>query len=267
MRKLLAFLERDFRIETSYRFSLALRSGSAVFTLASYYFLSRFVGNRVPGGFGGSGADYFDFVLVGVALYEYLSLALEIFGRKIRDAQLAGTLEALLTTQTSLPEIVVYSAVFPFLSASVAVILYLGLGAAFFGFSFHAGSLGGALIIVLLAVLSFGGLGILSASFILVYQRGTPVSYAVGALSWLLGGVLYPVEVLPGWLQILASFLPITHAIRGTRAALLEGAAWPELMSSIGPLLVFAVVLLPLGLASFSFAARHARAAGTLGHY
>ncbi len=129
------------------------------------------------------------------------------------------------------------------------------------------GNWAAAALILTLAIIVFSGLGILSASFIMVFKRGSPLAWLFGGLSWLLGGVLYPVTILPRWLQQISALLPITHAIEGMRAALLQAAPWSELWHSLGPLLLFAFAVLPLSLLSFQYATRRTRITGTLAHY
>jgi hypothetical protein len=48
---------------------------------------------------------------------------------------------------------------------------------------------------------------------------------------------------------------------------LLRAAPWSDLWHSLGPLILFALVILPVGLVSFHYATRHARIAGTLAQY
>ena len=87
------------------------------------------------------------------------------------------------------------------------------------------------------------------------------------SLSWLVGGVLYPVAVLPDWLQKVAHVLPLTYALEGMRMALLQGYGLGRLSGSIGPLLLFTAVGLPLSLSAFSAAVRRAKMHGSLAHY
>jgi len=267
MKKFLAFLKRDLLTEVSYRFSFVFQVTAVFLSTASYYFLARFIGNAAVPGLDAYGGDYFSFVLIGVALHEYLATSLNAFSRGIRESQLAGTLEALLSTQTSLPTIILSSAAYPFLWTSVTVLFYLALGGMLFGVRFTLGNWVAAGFILLLAVIVFSGLGILSASFTIVFKRGDPIAWLFGGLSWLLGGVLYPVTVLPAWLRPVSALLPLTYAIEGMRAALLRGAPWLELWHSLGPLLLFALPILPFSLLSFHYATRWTRIAGTLSQY
>ena len=267
MNKPLAFLKRDLHIEVSYRFSFIFQVASVFFSVASYYFLARFIGSSSIPGLDAYGGDYFAFVLIGVALHDYLATLLDAFSRSIRESQLAGTLEALLSTQTSLSTIILSSSAYPFLWTSFSVVLYLALGVGLFGVRLTPGNWTAAALLLTLAVIVFSGLGILSASFIIVFKRGSPIAWLFGGLSWLLGGVLYPVTVLPEWLRQISALLPITYAIEGMRAVLLRAASWPELWHSLGPLLLFAFAVLPLSLLSFRYATRYARIAGTLAQY
>ena len=267
MRKLLAFLKRDFLVEVSYRFAFVFQGVSILFTLASYYFLARFIGGLAVPGLERYGGDYFAFVLIDVALYDYLATSLFAFSRTIRESQLAGTMEALLCTQTSLPTVILSSAAYPFLSTTLSIVLYLLFGVWLFGIRFVPGNWVAAVVILLLAVAVFSSFGILSASFTMLFKRGSPIAWLFTSLSWLLGGVLYPVTVLPEWLRQASALLPITYAIQGMRASLLLGAPWSELWRSLGPLLLFAVILLPLSLLSFQYATRRTQITGSLVQY
>jgi ABC-2 type transport system permease protein len=80
-------------------------------------------------------------------------------------------------------------------------------------------------------------------------------------------GMTFPVAVLPGWMQRVADFLPLTYAIRDVRAAILSNATGSDLASDLQRLLLFAIALPALGYASFRLCERHARRHGTLGNY
>ena len=117
-----------------------------------------------------------------------------------------------------------------------------------------------------LAALAMAGLGFVSAAFAVVFKRGDPVLWFFGALSLLLGGVLYPTDTLPPWLAHLSAALPSTHALNAMRAVLLDGASLGQVATSLLSLMAFAVIGLPLGLLILGAAIRMAQAKGSLGH-
>lgn len=73
--------------------------------------------------------------------------------------------------------------------------------------------------------------------------------------------------MLPGWLQVISYFLPITYSLRAMRHALLQGYSVIELAPDIGILVLFTVVMLPLSLVAFNYTVRRAKAEGSLAHY
>jgi ABC-2 type transport system permease protein len=77
---------------------------------------------------------------------------------------------------------------------------------------------------------------------------------------------MYPVSILPKYLQDVARLIPITYSLEGMRAALLGGAPFRLLWPSIIALLIFAAILLPLSFFTFAWALRRTKITGTLTH-
>lgn len=266
LRKIAAFFWRDFSIARGYRAALALEVLEALFGVATFFYLSRFVESPQLERALPAGSNYFAFALVGFAFFDYMSVALTAFDASIEEARQNRTLEALLVTQTPLQVILAGSAVYPFFALALRTCVYLAWGALFFGFVPHTANWPGAVAVLLASVLAFSGLGILAAAYQLLFKRGNPAKWLVLGVSGLVGGLMYPVAVLPGPLQMVARLIPVTYSLEGMRAALLAGASWSELLPSILVLLVFSAVLIPLSFAVFSWALRRTKITGTLTH-
>lgn len=266
MRKILAFFRRDFAIARGYRSALLIEILEALFGVATFYYLSRFVDSPslsrgLPGG-----SSYFAFALVGFAFFDYLSVSLTAFESSIEEARRNRTLEALLVTQTPVPVILTGSAAYPFFTLALRTCIYLAWGAILFGFAPNSANWAGGIAILFCSILAFAGLGILSASYNVLFKRGNPAKWIVIGVSGLVGGMMYPVSVLPNSLQILARLIPVTYSLEGMRAALLAGAGWDKLWPSIAALLIFAAILIPLSFVVFAWALRRTRVTGTLTH-
>jgi ABC-2 type transport system permease protein len=258
---------RDFTVARSYRFAFLVEMFQALFGSASFFFLSRFVQSPTLQKSLPQGTTYFSFALVGIAFFDYLSVALSTFDSSLQEARQNGTLENLLVTQTSLPVILAGSSIYPFAWMSLHTAIYLGWGAILFGFPLQGANWLGALIVLAASVLAFSGLGILSASYMLIFKRGNPVNWAILGLSSVVGGMMYPISVLPKWLQYVALLTPVTYSLEGMRAAILGHASLRELLPSIAGLLLFAAILLPISFAIFSWALRRTKVSGTLTHF
>jgi ABC-2 type transport system permease protein len=265
-RKIAAFFLRDFAIARGYRGALVLETIEALFGVATFYFLSRFVESPALDRALPAGSNYFAFALVGFAFFDYLSVAMGAFDSSIEEARQNRTLEALLVTQTPLPVILAGSAVYPFAALALRTCVYFAWGALFFGFAPRNANWAGAVLILLASILAFTGLGILSASYQILFKRGNPAKWVVLGVSGLVGGMMYPVSVLPHSLQLLARLIPVTYSLEGMRAALLAGASWDGLWRSFVALLIFAAVLIPFSFAVFAWALRRTKITGTLTH-
>ncbi len=265
--KVTVLFRRDLAIARSYRSAFVLELFEALFGVAAFYYLSRFVQSAELTRALPQGGSYFAFALVGFAFFEYMGVALNSFDHSIQEARQNGTLETLLVTQTSLPVILAGSAVYPFALMSLRTAVYLGWGIFLFDFPARQANWPGAALVLLVSVLAFAGLGILSASYLLLFKRGNPAKWVLLGVSAVLGGMMYPVSVLPQNLQRVARLVPITYSLEGMRAALLGRAGLAELWPSLRALLLFATVLLPLSFSVFSWALRRTKVTGTLTHF
>lgn len=265
-RKVLAFFQRDVAIARSYRIAFALEILEAFFGVATFYYLSRFVSNDVLNHALPVGSDYFAFALVGFAFFDYMTVSLGAFDNSITEAQRNGTLEAMLVTETPLTMILVASAAYPFVLLAMRTVIYLAWGVLLFRFPIHEANWLGAATILIASILAFAGLGVISTSYLLLFKRGNPARWLIVGASSLLGGMMYPVSVLPVPLQWLARLLPVTYSLDGMRRALLAGASFAQLWPVLRALLLFAVILLPLSIVVFAWALRRTKITGTLTH-
>lgn len=64
--------------------------------------------------------------------------------------------------------------------------------------------------------------------------------------QFLLGGVMWPVEQMPGYLQAVSRVLPLTYAVRGLRAIMLEGKGLTSQGLELGILVGFAGLMVVL---------------------
>ncbi len=266
LRQFLAFIRKDFLEEVSYRTAFLLQLGGIFLSVTLWFLIARYLRPAQAELPGLPGVPYFDYLLVGMAFNFYLNSALNSFAAKLRNEQLTGTLEAMLISPTPLPVIVFSSALWDSVMSLFQVMVYLGTGLAF-GLHLRLDGVPAFLLILLLTILAFSGIGILSAAFILYLKKGDPINLVISSVTAVFGGVFFPAASIPHNLGAVGRFLPMTYALDGIRKALLTGAGAPDLLREIGALLLFVAILLPLGLVGFSLAVRKAREEGTLAQY
>jgi ABC-2 type transport system permease protein len=181
-----------------------------------------------------------------------------------------GTLESVLLTPINLPTVIVASSAWDFLETTFFSFLYLFFGRVFFGVHYQ-GSFFLAVVFLLLTTTVLACLGILSASFAMVFKRGDPFGIFLGAGSALFSGVFFPTQLLKEYagpkLGNISLLLPATHGLQGIRQVLLEGHGLSQVTQPLFVLLGFLVVLLPFSLWVFSRAVRRAKREGSLIQY
>jgi ABC-type multidrug transport system ATPase subunit/ABC-type multidrug transport system permease subunit len=262
-RALWAFLARDALMAVSYRLEFVLQLGTVFVYVSALYFLSLIIGdNPALAPYGG----YLPFAAIGMAVASWFQTGFDSFAKAVHREQLHGTLEALLLAPLRLATVVVACSAWRFLWTTLVSAIYVVAAVVLYDLELQGSPLL-ALALLALTTLAFASLGILSASFVMVYKRGDPIGMVLGSLSTLLGGVFFPVSALPDWLRTLAWCLPITHGVDGIRAVLLQGAGLAEVRTQTLVLLGFAAVGVPLSLACFRRAVRRAQREGTLLHF
>jgi ABC-2 type transport system permease protein len=263
-----ALIKRDMLSETSYRFSFFMQIVEIFLTIIALYFLSQMLGQEtVDKHLKPYGGDYFSFALIGVAFYSYFNIGFSSFAKKLQEAQSAGTLEAMLSTPADLSTIVLGSSLWQFIMTTIRVLVFLISGAVMFGLGVSTGNMPLAVLILMLTIVSASSFGIMSANFIIVVKRGDPISWLFKSASWILGGVVFPVTLLPLWMQKLSLLLPTVHALKAIRLVLLQGATFKDVLPQIAALCIFCFLLLPVSLRTLKYAVRRAKREGSLTHY
>ncbi len=253
---------RDARLAMTYRLQFALHWIGIAASVVALSFMAKLVSGRH---LGIGGMSYFDYALLNVAFLTLEAGALEGCEKVIRNDQLYGTLQTILATPTSLGVIALGSIAWSFLFALSQIACFLAFGT-MFGLRvdrIDPLSLG---TFVILAIAATVPLGILSTAMVIVFKQGAPLQFILRNAATILAGVLFPIALLPGWLQHVSWLLPMTHVLSGVRGAF-NGVALTQLAPDALWLAAVAFMLLPVSLFTFRLAIARAKFDGTLSHY
>ena len=159
MRKVFAFLRRDFLIESSYPLAFITSNLSAFFVVFLFFFVSKLV-DPSHVGIQKYGTGYFAFTFVGYIFYQYFDQALGSFSRAVQREQFTGSLEAMLATQTRPEFCLLMSSVYYLFYAGAQLIFLLIVGFAF-GLDFTVVNIPACSLVFLLSVTTFTSIGII----------------------------------------------------------------------------------------------------------
>jgi ABC-type polysaccharide/polyol phosphate export permease len=265
--KLPAFARRDMLVAWSYRAAFISDVLSLFLQALLFYFVGLLVDEgRLPE-FGGSPVTYMEYVTVGIALAAFLQIGLGRVAAALRQEQMIGTLESLLATPTSPATIQLGSVLYDLIYVPLRTGLFLVLIAVGFGLDFNLAGVAPAALVILFFVPFVWGLGLVTAAATLTF-RGGSAGVGFGLTIMTLGsGAFFPLELLPAWMENLASFNPMAIAIDGMRDPLLGVVDWNETLYGLAVLVPFSAVSLAVGIYAFRAALRRERRRGTVGHY
>jgi ABC-2 type transport system permease protein len=204
-------------------------------------------------------------LLVGAVIWAYLGIIFEILTETVAWERWEGTIEYTFMAPLSRPVHLLGMGVFAIGYGVVRAVLLFGVVAAFFSLHLPDANYVAALVLLIIASISFIGIGMMTAVLPLISpEKGTQLGFVAQGVLLVVSGVYYPVSVLPGWMQAIATISPATYALRGCRAAILEGAGLTDLWTEIWALLVIGAVSVPLGLFTFRTGERYAKKHGKL---
>jgi ABC-2 type transport system permease protein len=203
-------------------------------------------------------------LLIGAVIWSYLGIVFEILVETVAWERWEGTIEYTFMAPLSRPVHLFGMGIFAVLYGVVRAGVVFAAIAVFFDLHMPDANFLSALVLLAIASVSFIGIGMMTAVLPLISpEKGTQFGYIGQGLMLVVSGVYYPVDVLPQFMQWIATLSPATYALRGIREAILEGAGPAAVWGDIWPLIVIGLVSVPLGLAVFRrgeiYAKRHGK--------
>ena len=262
--KVEAFIKKDAKISVSYKMQFVFQFLQIFFGILIIYFIGQMLDNS-----GGSdalesyGGDYFSFALIGLAINSFLRAGLVSITNDIRQIMNQGTLEAMCATSTNYTWLMFCASVWQFLFETIRVGCYFAIGILIFGLRFEHANWLPAIVVMGLAAPIFLMLGINSCSILVVVKRGDPINWVFSSVGALLAGTMFPVSVLPRWLQAISYCFPLTHSLDAARKCLLMGASFGQVKESMFILLIFIVLLIPVTMGVNQICMNYARKRGS----
>ena len=158
-------------------------------------------------------------------IWSYLGMIFEILTETVAWERWEGTIEYTFMAPLARAVHLGGMGLFAVLYGVIRTALLFVVVALFFGLHFHGADFATALVLLAVASVSFVGLGMMTAVLPLISpEKGAQLGFIAQGLLLVVSGVYYPVSVMPQWMQAIATVSPATYALRGIRAAVLDGS-------------------------------------------
>jgi ABC-2 type transport system permease protein len=259
---MLGIMRRDAILFISYRTQLVSQLLSPLFAITVFYYISHLLTVTTfhsPGG-------YFGYVIVGLVIVQILTLSLGIMPGGVRQELISGTIERFLVSAHGPVNGILGTMLFPLCNAFFSGVLTLVLATAIFGLPLAATSFL-AIPVALLGVIAFMPFALFLVAVVMAFKQVASASQFIVSGIAIVGGLYFPIALLPGWIRWMSEAQPFTPATDLMRHLLVDTPlvhpAGVELLKLVG----FSVVLLPAGFMLLRAAIRYGQRTGTIAEY
>jgi ABC-2 type transport system permease protein len=255
-------VHRDAVVFVTYRTQLVSQVLGPLFSIAIFYYISHMLKVQTfhsPGG-------YFGYVIVGLVIVEILTLSLGLMPISVRGELMSGTIERFLVSAHGPVGGILGTMLFPLFNAFASGVLTLVLAAVVFGLPLATTSLL-ALPVALLGVVAFMPFALFLVAVVVAFKQVAGASQFIVSGIAIIGGLYFPIALLPGWIAWASEVQPFTPATDLMRHLLVDTPlahpAWIEVLKLLG----FASVLLPAAFMLLRAAIRSGQRSGTIAEY
>jgi len=262
LRQCAAVALRDAALQRSYGVSVALGALSGALGLVGYHFIGRLV--PADGSSALPPAGYFPFVCTGLMLHGMVAALLGALGGVLAREAAEGTLEPALASGAAPTALLAGGAVVPVGLALVQALVYAGAGSVLFDVAWSQAHLAVAALAIVATLVACAPIGLAGAALWLVLRRPGLVTTLTAFAFGLLGGVYFPVDLLPAPLRAIAGWVPLALGLEAFRGALLAGAGVVDCAPALLRLFLIAALTLPPSIWLLRRAWRSAREHGSL---
>jgi ABC-2 type transport system permease protein len=253
---------RDAVIFFTYRTLVVSQILGMLFQLTIFYFISRLLQSKTFG----TPERYFAFVVVGLAIMQVLIITLGLLPGQVRQELVAGTMERFMVSPFGAANGVFSMLLFPLISALVTSTILLLLAATVFGLTLSP-TAPLAIPVGILGSIAFMPFALALVALVIAVKQATAGTQYVASGFAIVGGLYFPVRLLPGWLRWTSDVQPFTPAADLLRHLLVNTPEQYSVGSDLLKLGGFAIVLFPLALILLRRAVLFGQRRGTIIEY
>jgi ABC-2 type transport system permease protein len=257
-----AIVRRDAILFISYRAQFVSQVLTPLFSLTVFYYISKVLTSSTidsPGG-------YFGFVVIGLVIVQILTISLGVMPVTVRQELVSGTIERSLVSAHGPVNGILGSMLFPLINALLSGTLMLVLAALIFGLPLES-TAALAIPVALLGTIAFMPFAVMLVAMVMAFKQVSSASgFLVTAIA-IVGGLYFPIALLPSWIRWASDVQPFTPATDLLRHLLVGTPLVHPFAIELLKLIAFAAVLLPIAFYLLRKAIRYGQRTGTIAEY
>ena len=194
--------------------------------------------------------NYFEFVAPGIMAQIVMTAVLTGLAASVSREKEQGTLDGILISPISRLAIILGKALSQSIRGLVQGIIVMLLVVFIFNVTIH-GNILLVILLLLLGIFSFVGLGILVSAFTSEQETATQLLFMFQFPMLFLSGVFFPIQQMPEFMQKISHLIPLTYAVEALRKVMVLGAGIADVKSELIILLAFGTITLSISVPLF----------------
>ncbi len=190
--------------------------------------------------------DYLTFVIVGNAVFIYIYASVFVTGRVMFFARMQGVLDPLFLTPMSRVGYMMGAVLNGMLNSTIDFVVLIGIGL-LFGIDLSSLNVTVFFPGLLMTLVALFGLGLVMNGVTLTLRDQVNTANFLQTLLYTFSGVVVPIEMMPGWAQVISQLSPLTHGLRIVRGSLREGVTLSDFYPEFRTLIIMSVAMLVIG--------------------
>ncbi|MEM3151648.1 MAG: ABC transporter permease [Candidatus Bathyarchaeia archaeon] len=192
----------------------------------------------------------FEFLAPGFMALNIVMGTLSGLAAAIAREKEQGTLDGILVAPISSYAIITGKVLAQTIRGMAQAFIVLGISMAFFGVKIYGSSLL-MLLIMFLGVSSFIGIGIIATTLAPEQETAMTLIMLFQIPSMFICNILFPIEQLPKWLQVIGKIMPLYYTADGLRKVIVLNANFNQIAWDIIVLLLYSIITLSIAIPLF----------------
>jgi len=261
-------VRKDFLWDISYKISFFGQFIGIFLTVTTFYFISEtFIDNQSEL-LDKYNQNYFVFAVIGICIVDILTIVMRSVSTSIREAQSFGYLDILITSNIRPIYLYFCSSLYPLFKGFLRLMLYLIFMKIFVNLEINLISFLVFIALIILAVLPFFGIAILAGAFVIYFKQSEPIIFFTNIFIAVFSGIVYPVKVMPLWMQEISGLIPLSTILEDMRLIILNESLLNDLSITFYVLMfLFSLIFIIICSLIMSAIIQRVKIDGTLGKY
>jgi ABC-2 type transport system permease protein len=198
----------------------------------------------------GTTTSTFQFLAPGFMALTVVMGTLSGLGSAISREKEQGTMDGIMVAPISRDTIVAGKMISQTVRGMIQGFMILGLSMLLFGVKVY-GSPFLMVVVMLLGVASFAGIGIIATSIAPEQETAMMMMILLQFPMMFLSGILFPMDQMPNWLQWVGKMLPLYYAADALRKIMILSASFGQILTDVVILMLYSVTTLAIAVPIF----------------